>query len=270
MSLTFQRGTSATTSGGFDSAGNFSLVGGQFIGAGTGLTGTAASLTAGNATNLGGVAASGYARSGANTDITSLQTGVFIVSTGVESQISMSYAAQAKASYHFKNVAGVGHWNFTDSVMMWRADYAGNFYATSFNGSGSGLTGTAAGLTAGAVSVTSPSASIGYAAGSGGSVTQTGSKGGSVTLNRFSGRITMNNAALASGVWAGFTCSCSGVLATDNVVVNYVGGAYSPTDYTIIAQPFANQIVIYVKNNTGSSQSDAVQIQYCVIRGAIT
>lgn len=46
-----------------------------FAGAGAGLTGTAASLTAGNATNaanLGGVAASGYARSGANTDITSL------------------------------------------------------------------------------------------------------------------------------------------------------------------------------------------------------
>lgn len=52
--------------------------------------------------------------------------------------------------------------------------------------------------------VVDASGGIGYQAGSGGAVMQATSKGTSVTLNKPSGQITMNNAALAAGCICGW------------------------------------------------------------------
>ena len=73
-----------------------------FAGAGTGLTGTAASFTAGNATNaataanatnLGGIAASGYARSGANADLTSVGAITGVTATAGDSTTKLATTA---------------------------------------------------------------------------------------------------------------------------------------------------------------------------------
>lgn len=91
----------------------------------------------------------GAAASGANTDITSLASGVLIDSPSSSSRLHMGYAGQAKATYLAKDSGGVGMYNSTDGVWQWRADFAGNLTAASFNGAGTGLTGTAASLNAG-------------------------------------------------------------------------------------------------------------------------
>src|SRR5262249_33804889 len=65
-------------------------------------------------------------------------------------------------------------------------------------------------------------AGIGYqtGAGAGGTVTQATSKSTGVTLNKITGAITMNAAALAAATSVTFTVTDSSVAATDAVVAN--------------------------------------------------
>lgn len=124
--------------------------------------------------------------------------------------------------------------------------------------------------TSGNVLVTG-SGGLGYGTDSGGTVTQLTSKSTAVTLNKPSGRITMNNAALAAGASVTFLLYTNTLssLSMDNIAVNIVASSIgNQASYSVIANTGAGGAFITLKNESAGSLSEAVQIQFSVIKGA--
>jgi len=109
---------------------------------------------------------------------------------------------------------------------------------------------------------------IGYSAGAQGSVTQATSKSTGVTLNKSSGQITMNGAALAAGTTVLFTLTNSVLSAKDVLIVNVGSGGTSGAYWPYVANVGAGSAVIGVYNNTAGSLSEAIVINYAVIHSA--
>jgi len=123
--------------------------------------------------------------------------------------------------------------------------------------------------TSGNVLVTG-SGGLGYSAGSGGTVTQATSKSTAVTLNKPTGQITMNNAALAAATTVGFQIANSLISTSDILYVAMVnGGVGSPANYRVKSSCGAGAALIYVTNESGGSLSDAIVLQFAIIKGAI-
>lgn len=108
---------------------------------------------------------------------------------------------------------------------------------------------------------------IGYTTGAGGTVTQATSKSTGVTLNKVSGQITMNNAALAAGTIVSFTFTNSAVASSDLMVLNHVSGG-TVGSYSLNARCGSGSATIDVRNNTGGSLGEAIVISYALIKGA--
>ena len=109
---------------------------------------------------------------------------------------------------------------------------------------------------------------IGYGTGSGGVVTQLTSKSTTVTLNKPSGQIIMNNAALAAGATVSFSVNNNLLTLTDLV---YVYGSSFSSSYRIVADNTANEngrFNIRVTNNTGMTLTDNLNINFIVLKGA--
>ena len=109
-------------------------------------------------------------------------------------------------------------------------------------------------------------AAFGYGTGAGGTVTQATSKATGVTLSKLCGEITMNAAALAAAAIVSFTLTNMNIAATDVLVLNHVTtgtrGAYG-----LNAQCAAGSAVIYVRNNSAGSLSEAIVIRFALIKG---
>lgn len=121
---------------------------------------------------------------------------------------------------------------------------------------------------AGNVLVTSP-AGLGYGTGSGSTVTQATSKSTAVTLNKPTGQITMNGAALAAGASVLFIINNSIVSSLDTVIATGTNQIIDTSYYRI--EPIyvsAGTIAIRVTNVTAGSRSETVQINFAIIRGA--
>lgn len=119
----------------------------------------------------------------------------------------------------------------------------------------------------------STAALLGYGTGSGGTVTQATSKATSVALNKPTGQITMNNAALAAGTTVAFQCANNLVGQRDLVIANIAWGTIDPTNYSIRASAYitaAGTILFQLKNESAVSLSEAVIINFAVIKGSIT
>lgn len=110
---------------------------------------------------------------------------------------------------------------------------------------------------------------MGYNAGAGGTVSQSGNKSGGVTLNKPSGEITMQNTALAADTTVQFTLTNSTIGARDLLLMNIVGGAATGATYLLGANCTTGSAVISVRNITAGSLSEAIVIRYAVIRGSI-
>ena len=109
---------------------------------------------------------------------------------------------------------------------------------------------------------------LGYGTGSGGTVTQATSKFTAVTLNKPTGQITMNNAALAAGATVFFTLSNSLVSDTDVVIpmINFSNGdKYSVRIWDVSA----GAVQFLVKNESAIPLSEAVIINFAIIKGAV-
>ena len=110
---------------------------------------------------------------------------------------------------------------------------------------------------------------IGYGTGSGGTVTQLTSKSTTVTLNRPSGRIIMSNAALAANTTVTFTLSNSLIGVDDVVAVCLRGGMASGATYQVwIDNVSSSATLICLRNISGGSLSEAINISFAVIKGA--
>lgn len=110
---------------------------------------------------------------------------------------------------------------------------------------------------------------IGYGTGAGGTVTQATSKSTGVTLNKTTGKITMNNANLVAGTTVTFLVTNSSVRSNDvPTACHYsggTGGAYAVRAHTPVA---LNGFYITVKNDTAGDLAEAIVIQFNLIRGA--
>ena len=109
---------------------------------------------------------------------------------------------------------------------------------------------------------------LGYGTGSGGTVTQATSKTTAVTLNKTSGKITMNNAALAASTTVQFTVNNTTVTNNDTIIVNLSGGTADGRQYIVWAWPDTNVFYMIVRNISAVSLSEALVINFAVIKGA--
>ena len=108
---------------------------------------------------------------------------------------------------------------------------------------------------------------LGYGTGAGGTVTQATSKATAVTLNKPTGQITMNNAALAAGATTGFQFNNSLIASTDIVVVTVNWSASSQAYEVWIGFTGSGNCGINLRNRSGGSLSDAVVINFAIIKG---
>jgi len=110
---------------------------------------------------------------------------------------------------------------------------------------------------------------VGYNAGAGGTVSQTGNKSTGVTLNKPSGEITMQNTNLSADTTVSFTLTNSTISARDLLLMNIVGGVVTGAAYNLDANCTSGSAVISVRNITGGTLGEAIVIRYAVIRGSI-
>jgi hypothetical protein len=122
---------------------------------------------------------------------------------------------------------------------------------------------------AGAMLSSSPSGGVGYQTGAGGAVSQTTSKSTAVTLNTICGRINMTSSPLASNTSVSFTVNNSRVAAADVVVINIGAGATASSYLVDIDAVAAGSFVIHIRNVSAGSLSEAVALNFAVIKVAI-
>ena len=114
--------------------------------------------------------------------------------------------------------------------------------------------------------VLATSGALGYGVGAGGTVVQATSKSTAVTLNKPSGQIIMNNEALGAGYTVFFQLNNSLISGADTVqVVTFGGGASYLANCVSVA---AGAALMRVVNNTGGWLSDAVILNFAIIKGA--
>ena len=107
---------------------------------------------------------------------------------------------------------------------------------------------------------------LGYTAAARGAVTQLTDKSTAVTLNTSAGRITMNNASLATATNATFTLNNSTISANDAVILTISGGQTTPGSYNVFANSLAaGSVSITLRNISGGSLSEAIVINFAII-----
>jgi hypothetical protein len=109
-------------------------------------------------------------------------------------------------------------------------------------------------------------AGIGYASGAGGTITQNTSKSTGVTLNKTCGQIVMNAAALGGTTTVSFVLTNSTVAATDVVQVNLTGSMADMKNYNVWSYSQAGAAIIALRNISGGSLSEAVTLNFVVIK----
>ncbi len=120
-------------------------------------------------------------------------------------------------------------------------------------------------LVAGKIISNDATKGIGYGTGAGGTVVQATSKATGVTLNKATGQITMNAAALAAATIVSFVLTDSAIAATDILVLNHISGG-TPGSYGLNARCAAGSATIDVRNNSAGSLSEAIVISFAVIK----
>jgi hypothetical protein len=109
---------------------------------------------------------------------------------------------------------------------------------------------------------------IGYSTAAQGAVTQATDKTTGVTLNKSCGRITMNNASLATLTNVAFTLTNNLISVNDVLIVNVAGGAATAGTYNVFTSTLAaGSAVIVLRNISAGTLSEAVVINYAIIHG---
>jgi catabolite regulation protein CreA len=109
---------------------------------------------------------------------------------------------------------------------------------------------------------------IGYSAAAQGTVTQLTDKSTAVTLNKSAGRITMNNAQLATVTTVSFTLNNSLISANDTLIVCISSGATTGAYLAYVSNLTAGAATISLRNFTAGPLSEAVVINFSIIHGA--
>jgi len=105
---------------------------------------------------------------------------------------------------------------------------------------------------------------VGYATGSGGSVTQSTNKTTGVTINTYCGQIVTANSTLGNVATNSFTVTNNKMASTDVVMVNATNG-----NYTCVANNNSNgSFNISLTNVSGGSLSDVVYINFAIFKAS--
>lgn len=107
---------------------------------------------------------------------------------------------------------------------------------------------------------------LGYLTGSGGTVTQLTSKSTGVTLNKTNGQIISHNAALGATSEIAFTVTNSTVAATDVIILSKASGGASAKYDLYVGAVAAGSFDVVIRNVTAASGSDAITINFAVIK----
>lgn len=121
-------------------------------------------------------------------------------------------------------------------------------------------------VSASSVKSSSASAGVGYATGAGGTVTQATSKSTGVTLSKISGEIVLNNEELADAAIATFTVTNTAVAATDVVIVNHASVGTAGNYQVWCSAVSSGSFKISVRNVAGSAKSEAIKLNFAVIK----
>lgn len=105
---------------------------------------------------------------------------------------------------------------------------------------------------------------FGYETGVGGTVTQGTSKSTAVTLHKLCGQITMHNASLSAGASVGFVFYNDTIGANDIVLMNATSAF---NNYSIRVGVGSTAASVVITNETGSPLSEAVVLNFTVIKG---
>ena len=123
---------------------------------------------------------------------------------------------------------------------------------------------------AGNVLVTS-AACLGYGVGAGGTVTQATSKSTAVTLNKPTGKITLNGASLADGATVSFQLNNSLIVAGDTVSLSLFSSTATLGAYRFwIDRVDVGSTYIFVQNYSGGALAEAFSIQFNVHKGVVS
>jgi hypothetical protein len=110
---------------------------------------------------------------------------------------------------------------------------------------------------------------FGYGIGAGGTVTQAASKATAVTLNKLSGYITTAADSLAANTSVQFVFNNS-FLATQDVLCVSIGTSGSATYQAWVSYTSTGLAYVVIRNNTAGPLSEAVRINFAVIKGSTT
>lgn len=201
-------------------------------------------------------------------------TGKFKLGTGAVAWTSLTYASilpgvgaivnadinasAAIADTKLATISTAGKVSGT-AITSGNISTSGSFSTTSTI-AGAGITSTAA------IKSSSASAGVGYATGAGGTVTQLTSKATPVTLDKITGQITTHNAALAAATEVSFTVNNNTVVATDCIIVNLASGGTANTYSVTIHAVAAGSFDIIISNMSATSRSEALVINFAVIK----
>lgn len=120
----------------------------------------------------------------------------------------------------------------------------------------------------GALTSSSSTAGVGYATGSGGTVSQATNKSTAVSLNALNGTVTMNAAALGASTSVSFSINNTTVANEDFANVCIASGATAGSYQLTVDACAANLIRVHLRNTSAGSLSEAVVIKFMVIKGA--
>lgn len=115
---------------------------------------------------------------------------------------------------------------------------------------------------------TSNADAFGYATGAGGGVVQATSKATAVILNKACGQITTAADALAAGASVSLTLTNSLIAAADVVIVNIASGASANAYSIAVTAVAAGSCRIQMRNFSTGPLSEAVTLNFAVVKGA--
>jgi hypothetical protein len=125
-----------------------------------------------------------------------------------------------------------------------------------------------ANITGGNLSVSGASSALGYAAGTGGTTTQTGTKASPVALNKVTGTITTASSSLAPSAEVGFVVTNSFAAVGDAVVVHRQSGGTDNAYFIFCDGVSAGSFRVLLTNRTGGSLSEAIVVKFTILKGA--
>lgn len=159
-----------------------------------------------------------------------------------------------------------------DNVLSGGPTLTGTLTAAAINSTSLTVTTGSIAVQAGFIRCSGAAGGIGYATGAGSTATQGAGSGKATTvaINRPTGEITMNNAALAASAEVQFIFNNSAVVLLDRIDISHHSAGTFGAYYVQAKATGAGTALISVRNLSAGSLSEAIVLKYSVIKCVAT